>query len=255
LNDFTFFSFGHYPPSGSWNDLYLEPERVRHIVQVWKDDGLPADIPFFMTEGNMEGFGATPDIKEGLWLADYVGSIMTAGASGTLYFHYIPTPGRPAPFLMVDKDYQVVGYPSQYLVAQMITSEWVQPVDAMHQLFRASSDVTGPVANVLVTAYPVKRPDRMWSVMLVNRDRDHDHAVKVEFANADDEQRRFFSGPVARTTLGLAQYQWHPDGKMGYTDPDGPPSKSTVNGAADTQCELPKASVTVLCGKLGAGER
>jgi hypothetical protein len=108
---------------------------------------------------------------------------------------------------------------------------------------------------VLVTAYPVKRPDRMWSVMLVNRDRDHNHAVKVEFANADDEQRRFFSGPVARTTLGLAQYQWHPDGKMGYTDPDGPPSKSTVNGAADTQYELPKASVTVLCGKLGAGER
>jgi len=255
LNDFTFFSFEHYPPSGSWNDLYLEPERVRHIVQVWKDDGLPADIPFFMTEGNMEGFGATPDIKEGLWLADYVGSIMTAGASGTLYFHYIPTPGRPAPFLMVDKDYQVVGYPSQYLVAQMITSEWVQPVDAMHQLFRASSDVTDPAANVLVTAYPVKRPDRMWSVMLVNRDRDHDHAVKVEFANADDEQRSLFSGPVARTTLGLAQYRWHPDGKMGYTDPDGPPSKSTVNGAADTQYELPKASVTVLCGKLGAGER
>jgi hypothetical protein len=254
LSDFTFFSFEHYPPSTSWNDLYLEPEFVKHIVQVWKDDGLPADIPFFMTEGNMEGFGTSPDIKEGLWLADYVGSIMTAGASGTFYFHYIPTPGRPAPFLMIDKDYQVVGYPSQYLVAQMITSKWLQTVDAMHQLFRASSDVTDASTNVLVTAYPVKRPDGMWSVMLVNRDRDHDHAVKVEFANADGQRSRFFSGPVARATLGPAQYQWHPGGQMGHTDPDGPPLRSTVNGAADTQYELPKASVTVLCGKLSTRE-
>ena len=254
LSDLTFFSFEHYPPSVSWNDLYLEPEFVKHIVQVWQDDGLPANIPFFMTEGNMEGFGAAPDIKKGLWLADYVGSIMTAGASGTFYFHYIPTPGRPEPFLMVDKDYQVVGYSSQYLVAQMITSEWVQPTDAIHQLFRASSDVTDANGNVLVTAYPVKRPDGMWSVMLVNRDRNHDHAVKVEFANADSQRRSFFSGPVARTTLGPAQYQWHSGVGMGHTDPDGPPSKSTIKGAANAQYELPKASITVLCGKLSTGE-
>ncbi len=254
LNDFTFFSFEHYPPSASWNDLYLEPERVSHIVQVWKDDGLPPDVPFLMTEGNMESYGGTPDIQQALWLADYVGSMMTAGASGTFYFHYIPTPGRPAPLLMVSKDYKIVGYAPQYLATQMIAKEWVQPVDAMHQLFKASSDISDALGNVLVTAYPMKRPDGMWSVMLVNRDRDHDHAVKVEFANADSEQSSFFSGPVTRTTLGPAQYQWHPGGQMGQTDPDGPPSKSTVNGTADTQYELPKASITVLCGKLRTGE-
>jgi hypothetical protein len=30
LSDFTFFSFEHYPRIASWNDLYLEPERVSH---------------------------------------------------------------------------------------------------------------------------------------------------------------------------------------------------------------------------------
>ncbi len=59
MNDFTFFSFEHYPyqdrPSYSWADLYPEPEYVKHIVQVWKDDGLPPNIPFFMTEGNIGG--------------------------------------------------------------------------------------------------------------------------------------------------------------------------------------------------------
>jgi hypothetical protein len=255
LNDFTFFSFEHYPPNHSWNDLYLEPGFVSHIVQVWKDDGLPPNIPFFMTEGNMESYGATPDIKKGLWLADYVGSMMTAGASGTFYFHYIPTPGRPEPFLMVNKDYQVVGYPSQYLVAQMIAKEWVQPVDATHRLFKASSDITDRSGNVLVTAYPMERPDGTWSVMLVNRDHDHDHAVKLVFANAETRRDSFFSGSIAQTTLGQAQYRWHPGGEMGRADPDGPPFKSTTNGGADTLYELPKASITVLCGNVGAGSQ
>ena len=253
LNDFTFFSFEHYPPSDSWNDLYLEPERVRHIVQVWKDDGLPSNVPFLMTEGNMENYGKTAEIKKGLWLADYVGSMMTAGASGTFYFHYIPTPGRPGPLLLVDRDYQVDGYTSQYLVTQMIARDWVQPVDAMHQLFKASSDTEDASGNVLVTAYPVKRPDGSWAVLLVNRDRDHDHAVKVSFANAEMQGNSFFSGPVTQTTLGQAQYAWLPGGELGHADPDGPPSRSTVNGEADTLYELPKASITVLSGQIGAG--
>ena len=250
LNDFTFFSFEHYPPSASWNDLYLEPSFVSHIVQVWKDDGLPPDIPFFMTEGNMENYGATPDIKKGLWLADYVGSMMTAGASGTFYFHYIPTPGRPGPLLMIDKDYRVVGHTSQYLAAQMIARNWVQPVDATHQLFRASSDIMDASGNILVTAYPMKRPDGSWSVMLVNRDRDHDHAVRVIFRNLETRQDSCFSGPVVQTTLGPAQYQWHPGGEMGHTEPDGPPLSSTIDGAADTLYRLPKASLTVLRGNV-----
>ena len=63
LNDFTFFSFEHYPyqdrPTYSWADLYPEPGYVSHIVQVWKDNGVPPNIPFFMTEGNIGG-GAPP---------------------------------------------------------------------------------------------------------------------------------------------------------------------------------------------------
>jgi hypothetical protein len=255
LNEFTFFSFEHYPPIPSWNDLYREPGFVSHIVQVWKDDGLPPNVPFFMTEGNMENYGGTPDIKKGLWLADYVGSMMTAGARGTFYFHYIPTPGRPAPLIMVNRDYQVVGYPSQYFVAQMIANEWAQPVDATHQLFKASSDITDASGNVLVTAYPIQRPDGSWSIMLVNKDHDHDHAVKVSFANAESKQNTFFSGSVAQTTFGQAQFQWHPGTDMGRADPDGPPLKSTVNGGADTLYELPKASVTVLSGNIGDRER
>jgi hypothetical protein len=155
------------PQKNTWKDLYREPVFGSHIVQVWKDDGLPPNVPFFMTEGNMEGYEKTADIKQALWLADYVGSMMTAGASGTFYFHYIPTPGHPGPLLTVDTDYRVVGYPAQYFSTQMITKEWAQPVDAMHQLLKASSDITDESGKVIITAYQMKRTDRGRSIIFV----------------------------------------------------------------------------------------
>ena len=87
--------------------------------------------------------------------------------------------------------------------------------------------------------------------MLVNRDRDHDHAVKMKFANAATGRHSYFSGAISQTTLGPAQYQWHSGGEMGHVDPDGPASKSTtVNGLEDTLYDLQKASITVIRGKV-----
>jgi hypothetical protein len=258
LSDFTFFSFEHYPyqdrPIYSWADLYPEPGYVSHIVQVWKDNGLPPNIPFFMTEGNIGGGAGPSSVKSGLWLADYVGSMMSEGAGATYYFHYMPSPrqfGGFGSFLWIDENYHVLGYPPQYLAAQVITKEWVQPVDAPHKLFKASSDVTDAAGTMLVTAYAVERPDGQWSVMLVNRDQFNDHAVKLSFADTETKRDRYFSGQVDRITFGSAEYQWHSEGTGGHADPDGPPSKSTVTGGAEALYQLPKASITVLRGRIG----
>jgi len=51
--------------------------------------------------------------------------------------------------------------------------------------------------------------------MLVNRDQDHDHPVKVDFANAETTQHSFFTGSGAQITFGQAQFQWHPGSNMG----------------------------------------
>ncbi len=257
MNDFTFFSFEHYPFNACknpWTDLYREPGIVSHILQVWKDDGLPADRPFFMTEGNMssESGRGFVDIMGGLWLADYVGSMMTGGASGTFFFHYLPwglsgeCGGGSFGFFNIDKNYNIKGYFSQYFAAQVITKEWVQPVDATHRLFRASSDVLDAAGNVLVTAYAVERPDGKWSLMIVNKDQNSDHAVKILFKDPD----RTFAGALDRITFGAAEYQWHPNGVNGYADPDGPPTKSKITGGPSTLYQLPKASIVVLRGTI-----
>ncbi len=122
-------------------------------------------------------------------------------------------------------------------------------IDAPHKQFKASSDVNDAAGNVMVTAYAVERPDGQWSVMLVNRDQFNDHAVKVAFA-AGSKKERSFAGKVDRVTFGSNEYQWHRDGTGGHADPDGPPSRSTVDGSPDTLYRIPKASITVLRGKL-----
>ena len=274
LADFTFFSFEHYPCMGTrlcgeWSSLYHEPEWVNHVIQAWKDNGLPPNVPFFMTEGNDLGEGGAGTVKSALWLADYVGSIMTAGASGTYYFHYIASPGRGGGgFLPIDDNNHPRYYPPQYLATQVITREWVQPVDAVHKLFRVQSAVKDASGNTLVTAYAVERPDGLWSIMAVNKDQDTDHAVSLSFADTAGHSR-FFLGAVDRVVFGAAEYQWHPDpvppgaapaagrggrgrgAGSGHPDPDGPPSKSKVTAdGPDTRFILPKASIIVLRGRL-----
>ena len=275
LQDFTFFSFEHYPCMGNkacadWNSLDWEPSYVNHVVQAWKDNGLPPNIPFFMTEGNDLDDGSVDTVKSALWLADYVGAMLTAGASGTYYFHYIANPdaGGAGGFLPIDAANHVKNYPPQYLATQVITQEWVQPVDQIHKLFKAASGVKDAKGNVLVTAYALERPDGQWSVMLINKDHDRDHAVKVAFADPERGPNRFFTGTVERVVFGPAEYQFHPDaipagassagggrrrGLSGHADPDGPPSKSQVRAAgAGTRFALPKASIIVLRGRLGS---
>lgn len=275
LQDFTFFSFEHYPCGAgggegkicaNWSSLYWEPAYVNHLIQAWKDNGLPPNLPFYMTEGNDLEDGGPDTVKRGLWLADYVGAMMTAGASGTYYFHYIASEHGDG-FLPIDKENRVISYPPQYLATQVITKEWVQPVDSIHKLFKSTSDVKDKDGNALVTAYTVERPDGKWSVMLVNKDEDHDHAVKIVFANTVNKQDRFFSGPVERIVFGPAEYKWHPDPvsaeatgaegqgdrphRSGHADPDGPPSKSIIPASGpDTLYTLPKSSIIVLRGEL-----
>ena len=140
---------------------------------------------------------------------------------------------------MIDANYNVVGYPPQYLAAQVISKEWVQPVDAPHKQFKASSDVNDAAGNVMVTAYAVERPDGQWSVMLVNRDQSNDHAVKISFANSAGKHERHFSGQVDRITFGSNEYQWHQEGASGHAGPGR--SAGEVNGAGKCGRAVPAA--------------
>jgi hypothetical protein len=60
------------------------------------------------------------------------------------------------------------------------------------------------------------------------------------------------TGSVDVATFGSEQYQWHSNIKGGTADPDGPIAKSSIAAGARTIFTLPKASVTVVRGKLAS---
>ena len=267
LQDLSFMSFEHYPYDGCetpWKNLYQEPELITHIMKVWRDDGLPPGMPLLDTETNAHGGESSVDIFGALWLADSFAGFLTAGGQSTHYYHALsyspPHPicpnswGTYHPF-MVDDQYQIVQPTSQFFAAQLLTQEWSQPKDAEHQLYRAASDVRDANGNVLVTAYALHRPDGQWALVLVNKDHDHSHPVRIVFHDSEANQDVSFSGQVTMITFGKEQYQWHPDRKKGHADPDGPPKTSALQAGQDTNYDLPAASVTVLRGALGPARR
>lgn len=262
LQDLSFMSFEHYPYDGCqtpWENLYQEPELITHIMQVWRDDGLPPGIPLLDTETNAHGGEAAVDIFGALWLADSFGGFLTAGGQSTHYYHDLPySPPHPAcpnswgtyHMFMVDDHYQIVTPTSEFFAAQLITQEWAQPKDAEHLLYRAASDLKDPQGHVLVTAYALHRPDGQWSLMLINKDHDHSHKVRVLFHDAEGNKNTAFTGKITMITFGREQYQWHPDRKKGHADPDGPPATRIVNAEQGTEYDLGPASLTVLRGSV-----
>jgi hypothetical protein len=265
LGDLAFISFEHYPFQPckmQWSDLYDEPNLVSHILQVWRDDGLPPGVPMFITEVNIswntdqsfvDTFGA-------LWWADFAGAFLEAGGKALYYFHYLPLSlsrgcggSSPGTFGMfnVDSNYQIQQYTSQFFASQLINLEWVQPGSGEHHLFPVSSDLRDPAGHVLVTAYAVLRPDGEWSLMVVNKDQENAHQVSIAFHNEKAGKDSFFVGLANVVTFGSEQYQWHSNVKGGIANPDGPPAKSTLTADADTLYTLPNASVTVIRGKVG----
>lgn len=262
LSDLAFMSFEHYPFDGCttpWDNIYKEPDLLTHIMQVWRDDGLPPDIPLLDTETNAHGGEAAVDIFGALWLDDTFAAFLTAGGQATFYYHDLPySPPHPAcsnswgtyHMFMIDKNYEIQARTSQFYGAQMITQEWAEPIDEKHLLFKASSDVKDAASHLLVTAYAVLRPDGQWSLMLINKDHDKPHQLGVVFQDDDTGVDRTFAGDVTMITFGSAQYQWHANRRVGYADPDNPPAKSTVRGGAGALYTLPPASVNILRGRL-----
>jgi hypothetical protein len=261
IDELAFFSFEHYPfqpGTIQWSNLYDEAKLVTGIMKVWRDDGVPENVPLLITESNLSWVDseAFPDIFGGLWLADYIGAFLNGGGRAVYFFHYMPEPmGRGfnnshGTFAMfsADKDYKIQQPLSQFFASQLITLEWVQPGSGEHRLFNAASDITDGAGNNLVTAYAVHRPDGDWSLMIVNKDQENAHTVKVAFDDATTPAAGYFSGPLTVKTFGKAQYQWHPATLK--ADPGGPIAWSTVNASGETTYTLPAASVTVLRGQI-----
>jgi F5/8 type C domain len=275
VSDLAFVSFEHYPFEActiTWKTLYTEPQLMKHILQVWRNDGVPKEVPLMVTENHLAAqlTGPMTTIFAALWLADNVGSFFEGG--GAAFYH---SPIQPQGIqrsclgwaswsnFVADEGgsddgpegYDIKGYTSPYFAAHMINLEWIQHHSGVHHMFPSaidlkSNDIKDAEGNVLVTSYAVHRPDGNWSLMLVNRDETNSHNVRVQFEDSKSKQSASFSGPVTFVTFGSEQYVWINDGPNSHADPDHAPIATTVAAGTQTTFTLPKASITVLRGKV-----
>jgi NedA-like, galactose-binding domain len=262
LADLSFVSYEHYPFEPctiTWKDLYREPQLMKGIMQIWRDDGVPKDVPQMVTENHLSWqlTGPMTTIFAALWLADNVGSFFEGG--GAAFYH---SPIQPQGVnntclgwsswsnFVSNENYEIKGYTSPYYAARMINLEWVQHRSGIHQMFPSSTDIKDAEGNLLVTTYAVHRPDGNWSLMLVNRDENNAHTVRVSFENIKEKRPASFSGIVSQTSFGSDQYVWQNDGPNSHPDPNRPPAGTTIDTTTQTIFTLPKASITVLRGKI-----
>ena len=263
LGELAFFSFEHYPIDPgkiSWSSLYEEAHLVTHIMQVWREDGVPQDVPLIISESNISSqySEAYLDLWGGLWLADYIGAFLTGGGRAVYYFHYLPGVmgtghnGSPGTFnfFSADRDLKIRQPLAQYFASQLINLEWLQPGNGEHRLFAATADAADGAGHALISAYPALRPDGSWALLIINKDQDNAHAVSVRFEDLAHHRLGTFTGRVASVVFSKAEYQWHPERDGGTADPDGPPTRATVEARADSTFNLPAASITVLRGKV-----
>jgi hypothetical protein len=257
LDQLAFMSFEHYPFDGCErgnklkDDLLAEPSLMRHIVETWRADGLPAGVPMYVTEANFSAVNFTQvpmQIEGALWLADYFASALSNGVSGVVFYQYEPVPlssNRACPadwgnltMFVADRSARIRATNAQYRAAQMLSQQWVNPGNGLHELFSASAPRD-------LNAYALRRPDGQWSLLLTNKDAS---AQRVSIRFFDGHASESFIGTLTRVTYGNGQYAWHPHGASSYAQPNAPPL--VVQTPASATYLVPAQSITVLRGSV-----
>lgn len=264
MQDLSFVSFEHYPLEPcqiNWSDLYREPQLVAGTLNAWRADGVPANVPLMNTESNVSWSLTDPmqDLFAGLWLADSVGTFLEQAGPGGVYYH---SPIQPEPLrpgcqafstygnFVADEELDIKQHTAQYFASQLLNLDWVKHGAGVHQLYPATSDLQDDAKHQLITAYAVKRPDGEWSLLVINKDPSNAHEANIAFDNGEKEVAGGFAGQVKMVTFGADEYVWHSSGPNSHADPDGPAKRSTLEWKTGQKVLLPKASATVLSGKV-----
>jgi len=97
------------------------------------------------------------------------------------------------------------------------------------------------VRDTLLSAYAVRRPDRKWAVLLVNRDETRSRTVRLTFG--DESHARFARAIHDEWLFSSQQYRWHPNGMAGKASPNLPPVHRATR---DTLLVMPPYSIAVV---------
>ncbi len=241
LNLLQFFSFEWYPFDEVCKPVAPQLARAGELLtrslERLAQDGIPRNIPWFMTEYGYSAYGsqAEVDLPGAILNADTVGTFLAFGGAKAFLYGY--EPGELLHELACTWGNHMLllsGPPLQnmptYYGAQLLTQEFMQPSGGTHTIYAASAD------HATITAYAVGRPDGQLSLMILNKDPLKAFIVRLPL-----------TGTLDTYQYSRAQYQWHAAGADGHPVINKPP---THTRAAAGLVNLPPYSITVVRGRL-----
>ncbi len=259
---FDFFSFEFYPFDNicapAPPQLLEIPSRLKSMLDSLRGDGVPSDIPWLMTEYGYSVFAGRHevDIEGALFDADTMGTFLTLGGTKSYLYGYEPNYLQDElkcswgnlMMLQLNPNNDQVNRLSAYYAARLITQEWMQPTNESHDVFSVNTKQKKPTSSLAVTVYAVRRPDKQWALLAINKHPKRAAQLDVQFNIPNAPQPIRFVGQVEVIQFSRQQYAWHDDGPNGHPIRSLPPARFTRE--ASSTYELPPYSLTVLRGKL-----
>jgi len=259
---FDFFSFEFYPfdniCANAAPQLRETPKRLTEMLASLRADGVPSDIPWLMTEYGYSVFSGQRevDIEGAFFNADTVGLFLTQGGAKAYLYGYEPNYlqdelkcswGNLMMLQLNPKD-DVLNRLSGYYAAQLTTKEWMEPTNETHDIFPVTIKQRAQNSLPAVTAYAVRRPDKQWALLVINKHPKRASRLDVQFKIPGAQKPVRFVGQVEVVQFSRQQYAWRDDGPNGHPIRSLPPAHFTRD--ASSLYELPPYSVTVLRGRL-----
>jgi hypothetical protein len=256
---FDFLSFEFYPFDNICADaaphLLEIPERLGAMMASLRRDGVPADIPWLITEYGYSVFAGRPevDLEGALFNADTVGVFLSLGGAKPYLYGYEPNYLQDElkcswgnlMMLQLSPNSDQLNRLSTYYAAQLLTKEWLQPTNEPHEIF---SVTVNQGKRSAITVYAVRRPDKRWALLAINKDPKRAAQLNVQFNLPSAKQPLTFVGDVDVVQFSRQQYAWHDEGPNGHPIRSLPPAQFTRE--ASSSYELPPYSLTILRGKV-----
>jgi hypothetical protein len=259
---FDFFSFEFYPFDNICADaapqLLQTPKRLGEMITSLRADGVPTRIPWLMTEYGYSVFAGRHevDIEGALFDADTVGTFLTLGGSKPYLYGYEPNDLQDElkcswgnlMMLQLNPNTDQLNRLSAYHAAQLITKEWMQPTNETHEIFPVTITGQKQSSPRVITVYAVRRPDKQWALLAINKDPNRAARLAVQFKLPGTQRQVSFAGDVDVIQFSRDQYVWHDDGPNGYPSRSLSPARFTRK--TSSLYDLPPYSLTILRGRL-----
>ncbi len=242
--DLAFVSFEWYPfddicaPPGP-HRLRRGPALLADALAELHDQGLPRDTPLLMTEYGYSAFAtqAEVDLPGALFNADTVGTIpdsreapppiCTVTNPARFTRGRTATPGGITPCFCPTSDGAF--WPAPRLI--MAPSYWPSNGPGT-QPSRIGSIRRGSKAfrtDAALSAYSVKRPNGLWSVLLINKDPGTRSGPRIPLHwDRPGPDIVALRGPADLYQFSADQYRWRTDGKRSQPARDRPPAHTVL---------------------------